>query len=146
MQYKIIWVEHFSDRKWYSAKNFDHVKKIVVDYHARYFNKFESHSILITAIKSILHNHFLIDVKALIKEILNRMKKKMIVKQTSIVFNTLALIETILSSNRTTQRFQTRSDFFNRKQKSFRKKKNSVTNSCQSRDMTKRESLSEGEY
>jgi hypothetical protein len=70
----------------------------------------------------------------------------MITKQTSIVINTLASIEIILSLNRTTQRFQTRSDFFNRKQKSFRKKKNNVTNSCQSRNMTKRESLSEEEY
>ncbi len=62
-----------------------------------------------------------------------------IIKQTFIVVNTLALIETILSLNQTTRNL-------NRKQKSFRKKRNSVTNSCQSRDKTKRESLSEKEY
>ncbi len=146
LQYKIIWVEHLSNRKWYSAKNFDHVKEIIVDYHARYLNKLESHSILITVIRNILHNHLLIDVKALIKEILNKMKRKLIIKQTSIVINTLASIEIILSSNQTIQRFQTWSDFFNRKQKSFQKRKNNVTNSCQSRDMIKRESLSEEEY
>jgi hypothetical protein len=69
------------------------------------------------------------------------MKRKMrdITKQTSIVINTLASIEIILSLNRTTRSL-------NRKQKSFRKKRDSVTNSCQSRDMTKREFLNEEEY
>ncbi len=104
LQYKISWVKHFSDRKWYSVENFNHVKKIIIDYHVRYFNKLESHSILISAIKSITHNHFLIDVKTLIKETLNKMKKQMnvdITKRTSIVANTLTSIETILSHKRT---------------------------------------------
>ncbi len=80
-----------------------------------------------------------------------------ITKQTSIVTSTLASIETILSRKDTI-------DFFNHKQfrkdsflarkikidkifiKSFSKERNNVTNSCQSRDMTKRETLSEKEY
>ncbi len=76
------------------------------------------------------------------------MKREMrdITKQTSIVISTLASVETILSLNRTTQRFQARPDSSNRKQKPFRKGRGSVTNPCQSRDMTKRESLSEGGY
>jgi hypothetical protein len=50
LQYKIRWVEHFSDRKWYSTENFDHAKEIVTDYHDRYSNKFESQLIIVALI------------------------------------------------------------------------------------------------
>jgi hypothetical protein len=50
LQYKIRWIEHSSDRKWYSAENFDHAKEIVTDYHDRYSNKSESQSIIVALI------------------------------------------------------------------------------------------------
>jgi hypothetical protein len=76
LQYKINWVRHFSDRKWYSVENFEHVKKIIIDFHARYLNKFESHFISISFIKHISRSNFLADVKTLVKKTLNKMKKK----------------------------------------------------------------------
>ncbi len=54
LQYKVSWVKHSSDRKWYSVENFDNVKKIMIDYHARYSNKFESHFIMISVIKHVV--------------------------------------------------------------------------------------------
>jgi hypothetical protein len=50
LQYKVRWIKHSSDRKWYSAKNFDHAIKIVVDYHDRYSNKSNLHSIIVSLI------------------------------------------------------------------------------------------------
>jgi hypothetical protein len=47
LQYKVKWVKHFSDRKWYSVENFDHAMNIVVDYHDRYSNESNSHSIIV---------------------------------------------------------------------------------------------------
>ncbi len=57
LQYKMRWFEHFLNRKWYWTKNFDHVKKIVIDYHNRYLNKFESHLIIISLINHRIKNH-----------------------------------------------------------------------------------------
>jgi hypothetical protein len=107
LQYKINWIKHFSDRKWYSIENFENIKEIIVDFHARYFNKLDSHFISISFIKHISRTNSLADVKILIKEILNKMKKEMndITKQTSIVINTIASIETILSHKQTIQNF-----------------------------------------
>ncbi len=43
LQYKVAWMDHFSDRAWYSTENFqNHSKEILNDYHQRYFKKFES--------------------------------------------------------------------------------------------------------
>jgi hypothetical protein len=43
LQYKVAWIDHFSDRAWYSTENFqNHSKEILNDYHQRYFKKFES--------------------------------------------------------------------------------------------------------
>ncbi len=87
LQYKVSWVKHSSDRKWYSIENFDNVKKKVIDYHARYSNKFESHFISISIIKHVFEINFMTDAKILIKEIPNKIKRKMnvdIIKQTSI--------------------------------------------------------------
>jgi hypothetical protein len=55
LQYKIIWIDHFSNKAWYSAKNFqDHSKEIFNNYHQRYFMKFESNIQFIIIIKAML--------------------------------------------------------------------------------------------
>ncbi len=97
LQYKIRWVEHFSDRKWYSVENFDHARKIIVDYHQRYLDKSKSHSFIIQFLFILLMTHFINsfswaqksiqETKNMIENILNKMKKEMkfnIIKQTSI--------------------------------------------------------------
>ncbi len=33
LQYKIIWIDHFSNKAWYSAENFEHFKNILKNYH-----------------------------------------------------------------------------------------------------------------
>jgi hypothetical protein len=97
LQYKIRWVEHSSDRKWYSIENFDHAKKIVVDFHQRYFDKSKSHFLITQSlfISSMTHliNSFnwvkksIQKTKSMIENILNKMKKEMkfnVIKQSSI--------------------------------------------------------------
>jgi hypothetical protein len=42
LQYRISWIEHSSNDAWYSTENFDHAKKIMKNYHARYSTKSES--------------------------------------------------------------------------------------------------------
>jgi hypothetical protein len=42
LQYRVAWTNHFSNDAWYLAKNFDHAKEIIADYHARYSAKSES--------------------------------------------------------------------------------------------------------
>jgi hypothetical protein len=42
LQYRVSWTDHSSDDTWYSAENFEHSKKVVIDYHARYSDKSES--------------------------------------------------------------------------------------------------------
>jgi hypothetical protein len=55
LQYKIAWTDHFSNRAWYSAENFqNHSKEIVDDYHQRYLIKFESNLRLIVIIEAML--------------------------------------------------------------------------------------------
>jgi hypothetical protein len=80
LQYKIRWVKHSFDRKWYSTENFDHAKEIVTDYHDRYSNKFESQLIIVALITDRYINWInqnIKDAKELIQKILNRMKKEM---------------------------------------------------------------------
>jgi hypothetical protein len=97
LQYKIKWIKHSFDRKWYFVENFDHAKKIIVDYHHRYFDKSRSHFLRIQFLIISLMTHFINSfswaqkniqkTKNLIKNILNKMKQKMkfsIIKQTSI--------------------------------------------------------------
>jgi hypothetical protein len=97
LQYKIRWVEHSSDRKWYSVENFDHARKIVIDYHQRYLDKSRSHFFIIQFLFISLMTHFsnsfswaqknIQKTKNMIESILNKMKKEMkfsITKQTSI--------------------------------------------------------------
>ncbi len=81
LQYKVAWIDHFSDRKWYSTENFqNHSKKILNDYHRRYLNKLESDLRLIVIIETMLsqwirNEHK--EAKQLIQNVLNKMKTKM---------------------------------------------------------------------
>ncbi len=97
LQYKIKWMKHSSNRKWYSIENFENAKEIVADYHQRYFDKSRSHSLIIQSLfislMTYLTNSFswaqknIQKTKDMIENILNKMKKEMkfdIIKQTSI--------------------------------------------------------------
>ncbi len=78
LQYKVAWIDHFSNRVWYSTENFDHSKKILVDYHERYSNKAESELRLIASIKSMIeHFYWLQQTKNLVKNTLNKMQAEM---------------------------------------------------------------------
>ncbi len=98
LQYKIRWVRHSSNRKWYSIENFENAKKIVEDYHQRYFDKSSSHSFVIQSLFISLMTHLIKsfiwarksiqETKNMIENILNKMKIEMkfsIIKQTSIL-------------------------------------------------------------
>jgi hypothetical protein len=97
LQYKIRWVKHSSDRKWYSTENFENVKEIVTDYHQRYLDKSNSHFLAIQSLIISLMTHLIKSfswarkdiqkTKNMIEDILNKMKIEMkfsIIKQTSI--------------------------------------------------------------
>jgi hypothetical protein len=97
LQYKIKWVKHSSNRKWYSIENFENAKNIVTNYHQRYLNKLRSHflaiQILFISLMTHLINSFswaqknIQKTKNLIENILNKMKQEMkfsIIKQISI--------------------------------------------------------------
>jgi hypothetical protein len=80
LQYKIVWIDHSSNRVWYSAENFEHARDILTDYHQRYSEKFESnirHVVIIEAMLSqwIRNEHK--KVKQLIQDVLNERKEKM---------------------------------------------------------------------
>jgi hypothetical protein len=98
LQYKIKWVTHSSDRKWYSIENFENAKEIVADYHQRYFDKSNSHFLAIQSLFILLMTHFINSfswarkdiqkTKNIIENILNKMKIEMkfsVIKQTSIL-------------------------------------------------------------
>ncbi len=86
LQYKIRWIEHSSDRKWYSIENFNHAREIIVDYHQRYFDKSRSHFLIIQSLFITLMTHLINSfswaqksiqkTKNMIENILNKMKKK----------------------------------------------------------------------
>jgi hypothetical protein len=97
LQYKIKWVRHSSNRKWYSIENFENAKKIVTNYHQRYFDRSKSHFLIIHSLFISLMTHLtnsfswaqknIQKTKNLIENILNKMKQEMkfsIIKQTSI--------------------------------------------------------------
>jgi predicted metal-dependent hydrolase len=81
LQYKITWIDHSSNRAWYSAENFqNHSKEILKDYHQRYSAKSESKLKLIAIIETILSQWVKDEhkeAKQLIQNVLNRMKAKM---------------------------------------------------------------------
>jgi hypothetical protein len=81
LQYRVAWIDHLSDRVWYSAENFqNHFKKILNDYHQRYSEKFESKLRLIVIIEALLSQWIKDEhreAKQLIQNVLNKMKAKM---------------------------------------------------------------------
>ncbi len=81
LQYKIAWIDHSSDRAWYSAENFqNHSKEILNDYHQKYSEKFESKLRLIVIIEAMLSQWIRNEhkkAKQLIQDVLNKMKAKM---------------------------------------------------------------------
>jgi predicted metal-dependent hydrolase len=54
LQYKIAWIDHFSNKTWYSTENFDNSKNILEDFHRRYSKKLESKLRLIVIIEAML--------------------------------------------------------------------------------------------
>jgi hypothetical protein len=142
LQYKIKWIEHSFDRKWYSVENFHHAKKIIVDYHQRYFDKSKSHSLRIQSLIISLMTHFINSfswaqksiqkTKNLMKNILNKMKQEMkfsIIKQIS-TFNVERNNINTKTINQDCLVIKTTS--VERILSNQNKKKNSVTISCQS--------------
>ncbi len=142
LQYKIRWVKHSSNRKWYSVENFDHAKKIVIDYHQRYFNKsksqFLSIQFMIISLISHLNNsrswarQSIHETKNMIQDILNKMKKEMkSMIKTSIfsVDRNLINIKAASQDCLVIKTINVERILFNQK-----KKKSSVTISCHSSD------------
>jgi hypothetical protein len=142
LQYKIKWVKHSSNRKWYSIENFENAKKIVEDYHQRYFDKSSSHFLAIQSLFISLMTHLIKSfiwarkniqkTKNMIENILNKMKIKMkfnIIKQTS----TLSVernninIKTISQDCFVTKTISVETILSNQK-----RRRNSVTISCHS--------------
>jgi hypothetical protein len=86
LQYKIKWVKHSSNRKWYSIENFENAKKIVAEYHQRYLDKSKSHFFIIQSLFISLITHLINSfswaqkniqkTKVMIENILNKLKKK----------------------------------------------------------------------
>jgi hypothetical protein len=81
LQYRVVWIDHSSNRAWYSAENFqNHSKKIRNDYHQRYSTKSESKMRLIAIIETMLSEWIRSEhkeAKQLIQNVLNRMKSEM---------------------------------------------------------------------
>jgi hypothetical protein len=81
LQYKIAWIDHFSDKAWYSTENFqNHSKEILNDYHQTYSAKLESELRLIVIIEAMLSQWIRDEhkeAKRLIQDVLNKMKTKM---------------------------------------------------------------------
>jgi hypothetical protein len=142
LQYKIRWVEHSSDRKWYSIENFENAKEIVADYHQKYFDKSNSHSFAIQFLFISLMTHLIKSfiwarkniqkAKNMIENILNKMKIKMkfsIIKQTS-TFN----VERNYINVKTVSQdcFITKATSVERILLNQKEKRNNVTISCHS--------------
>ncbi len=81
LQHKVAWIDHFSDRAWYSTENFqNHSKEILNKYHQRYSEKLESELRLIVIIEAMLSQWIRDEhkeVKQLIQDVLDKMKAKM---------------------------------------------------------------------
>ncbi len=80
LQYKIVWIDHSSDRAWYSTENFEHFKNILKNYHQRYSEKFDSALRMIVIIETMLsqwikNEHK--EAKQLIQDVFNEMKADM---------------------------------------------------------------------
>ncbi len=87
LQYKIKWVKHSSDRKWYSIENFENAKEIIADYYQRYLAKSDSHSFAVQTLFISLMTHLIKSfswagksiqkAKNMLEDILNKMKMNM---------------------------------------------------------------------
>jgi ABC-type antimicrobial peptide transport system permease subunit len=79
LQYKIVRIDHSSNKIWYSTKNFqNHSKNILIEYYQKYSNKSKSKLRLIALITSMIdHFYWLQQIKNLVKNILNKMQSKM---------------------------------------------------------------------
>jgi hypothetical protein len=80
LQYRVVWIDHSSDRAWYSAENFEHFKNILKDYHQRYSTKSESKMRLIAIIETMLSKWIRREheeAKQLIQNVFNKMKSEM---------------------------------------------------------------------
>ncbi len=80
LQYRINWIDHFSDKAWYSTKNFEHSKNILKNHHQRYSEKLESKLRLIVIIEAMLSQWIKNEhkkAKQLIQNVLNKMKANM---------------------------------------------------------------------
>jgi competence CoiA-like predicted nuclease len=80
LRYKIAWINHSSNKAWYSAENFEHFKNILENYHQRYSEKLDSTLRLIVIIETMLsqwikHKHK--KAKQLIQNVFNKMKTNM---------------------------------------------------------------------
>jgi hypothetical protein len=80
LQYKVVWIDHFSDRAWYSTENFEHFKNILKNYHQRYSEKLDSALRMIVIIETMLsqwikNEHK--EAKQLIQDVFNEMKADM---------------------------------------------------------------------
>jgi lysyl-tRNA synthetase class I len=80
LQYRIIWIDHSSNKAWYFAENFqNHSKEILNDYHQKYFAKLESKMRLIIIIETMLSQWIKNEhkkTKQLIQDVFNKMKTK----------------------------------------------------------------------
>jgi hypothetical protein len=142
LQYKIKWMRHSSNRKWYSIENFENVKEIVADYHQRYFDKSSSHFLAIQSLFISLMTHLIKSfiwtrksiqkTKNIIEDILNKMKIEMkfsIIKQIS-TFNVERNninVKTTSQDCLVIKKISVERILFNQK-----KKKDNVTISCHS--------------
>jgi hypothetical protein len=80
LQYEIAWIDHSSDRAWYSAENFEHFKNILEYYHRRYSEKLDLTLRLLVTIEAMLSQWIRDEhkkAKQLIQNVLNKMKAKM---------------------------------------------------------------------
>jgi hypothetical protein len=140
LQYKIKWMRHSSNRKWYSIENFENAKEIVADYHQKYSDKSNSHSLAIQFLFISLMMHLIKSfiwarkniqkTKNIVEDILNKMKIKMkfnIIKQISI-FNVERNYINVKTTNQdclVIKIINVEKILFNQK-----KRRNSVTISC----------------
>jgi hypothetical protein len=135
LQYEVKWVEHLSDRKWYSVENFDHAIEIVVNYHDRYSNQSSSHSIIVLLIINRIMKinwikQSMKNAQNLIQKTLDRMKKEM---NSTIKFSIFSVDRNFLNIKTVSQdSFVTKTISVERILSNQKEEESSVTISCHS--------------
>jgi hypothetical protein len=81
LQYRVVWIDHSSDRAWYSAENFEDSKNILAVYHHRYSEKRKLELWLIVMIEAMLSQWIRSQHREAKRLMLNEMKAKMKEKQ-----------------------------------------------------------------